>query len=249
MMYCPVPVPEQEHRQEGAATVQQEPADQEDVDWGHVRGQLLDLSLDIYHGAPNFPMDPKPGVIPHSTTSTLGYNMTQLVIATHQATHMDAPYHFLDEGLTVERVSLSACMGPAILADLSHKGPRQPIDIADLAPLAARIVPGARLILRTGWDSVLPEQRYFTDFPFVTLDLAKWLVGRGVTLLGMDMPTPNPTDWKEVHLILLGAGMVIVEGLCHLERVGAGPFWFCALPLRIRGRDGSPVRAIGVVAR
>jgi len=207
---------------------------------------FIDLSLDIYHAAPTFAFDPKCAVIVHNTVDSIGYNITQLSMSTHQGTHLDAPFHFLDDGRTVEQLDLSKCIGNALLVDLSHKKPKEPLTVDDFAHVADRIGEGTRLIYRTDWDAQFPQKHYFSDFPYMTIELAEWLAARRIAMIGMDVPTPNPTDFDPVHKILLGAEIVIVEGLANLLGVGQEEFFFMAAPLRIRGRDGSPVRALAM---
>ncbi|XID91928.1 cyclase family protein [Paenibacillaceae bacterium WGS1546] len=209
-------------------------------------GKIIDLSLDIYHSAPTFPLDPKCAVIVHHTVESMGYNISQLVMSTHQGTHLDAPFHFLDDGKTVDQLDLNKCIGDALLVDLSGKKAKEPITVADFAPYADRIVEGTRLIYRTDWYKEFPSKHYFTDFPYMTVELAEWLAERKIALIGMDVPTPNPTDFDPVHKILLGAEIVIVEGLARLGDIGTDEFFFMAAPLRIAGRDGSPVRALAM---
>ncbi|MFC4306991.1 cyclase family protein [Cohnella boryungensis] len=209
--------------------------------------KIIDLSLDIYHSAPTFPLDPKCAVIVHHTVDSMGYNISQLVMSTHQGTHLDAPFHFLDEGKTVEQLDLDKCIGEALLVDLTHKRPKEPITVDDFMPVADRIGEGTRLIYRTDWHKQYPQKHYFSDFPYMTVELARWLAERKIGLIGMDVPTPNPTDFDPVHKILLGAEIVIVEGLARLGDIGAERFFFMAAPLRIAGRDGSPVRALAML--
>ncbi|MFC5406243.1 cyclase family protein [Cohnella soli] len=209
--------------------------------------RIVDLSLEIYHDAPNFAWDPKCAVIVHNTVASIGYNMTQLSMATHQGTHLDAPFHFLDDGKTVDQLDLQQCVGQAILVDLTHKKPKEPIEIKDFEPYADRIVEGSKVIYRTDWFKQLPGRHYFSDFPYMTIELARWLAERKIGLIGMDVPTPNPTDYDPVHKVLLGAEIVIVEGLANLGDIGTDTFFFSAAPLKIRGRDGAPIRAYAMV--
>jgi len=211
-----------------------------------MNGNIVDLSLDIYHAAPTFPLDPKCAVIVHHTVDSMGYNISQLVMSTHQGTHLDAPFHFLDDGKTVEQLDLNKCIGDALLVDLSHKKPKEAITIEDFASAAHRIGEGTRLIYRTDWFRQYPQKHYFSDFPYMTIELAEWLAERKIAMIGMDVPTPNPTDFDPVHKILLKAEIVIVEGLANLGDIGADEFFFMAAPLRIKGRDGSPVRALAI---
>ncbi|MDR2653097.1 MAG: hypothetical protein LBC68_12460, partial [Prevotellaceae bacterium] len=73
-------------------------------------------------------------------------------------------------------------------------------------------------------------------------------VEKKIGLVGMDMPTPNGDDWKYVHIKMLGAGILIVEGLANMEQLPNNEvFTFYSLPLKLQGRDGSPVRAIAIL--
>jgi kynurenine formamidase len=211
---------------------------------------LIDLSHPLEDGQPNFPFDPKISVTVHNTVASIGYNMTRLSMATHQGTHLDAPFHFYDDGATVDEMPLDLFYGPAALVDLAPGGalePGAPITVEHLRAHEAAFQPGARVVYRTGWDRHFGQPDYFSDFPTLTQDAASWIAERRIALLGMDTPTPS-TDWKEVHLTLLGKGVeiVIVEGLTNLERLPPA-FTFIGFPLRITGRDGSPIRAVAVV--
>jgi arylformamidase len=208
--------------------------------------KLIDLSLGIYHGAPTFTYDPKCAVIVHNTIDAIGYNITQISMSTHQGTHLDAPYHFFDTGITVDELSLESFAGKALKIDMRHKNPKEPLAVEDFLPYEKKIAKGSRIIFQTGWDRIFPEKSYFTDFPYLSVELAKWFVKKEIIMLGMDIPTPNPADWMEVHKLLLGNGIVIVEGLAGLDKLSQDEFFFIAAPLKLLHRDGSPVRAIAV---
>ena len=210
-------------------------------------GRIVDLSQEIYHQAPTFPWDPKCGIIIHNTVESIGFNVTQLCMSAHQGTHVDAPYHFLDNGLTIDRIPPEVFVGDAILVDARHKKPKELLTPGDLTTREAEITRGSRVVIMTGWDETFPDRRYLSDFPSVSKDLADWLASRRIALLGVDFPSLSLTDGPAVHRTLLGAGVVIIEGLCHLSEIRAGTFHLIAAPLKIRGRDGSPVRALGIV--
>jgi kynurenine formamidase len=140
--------------------------------------------------------------------------------------------------------------GPATLIDLapgSRLEPRTPITSEMFQPHAKEFRRGAKIIYRTGWSWKSGTPEFFSDFPTLTLDAARWIAERRIGLLGMDTPTPS-TDWKECHHILLkkGVEIVIVEGLTNLEKLPA-QFTFIGFPLNIKGRDGAPIRAVAVV--
>jgi kynurenine formamidase len=208
--------------------------------------RIVDLSLDIYDKAPTFWPDPKTAVLRHLSIRDLKYNISQLIMSTHLGTHLDAPFHFFDDGKTVENLDPGKGFGTAWVLNFSGAEPKAEISRADLQVHEKKIVRGARVIIRTGWDKVFPESRYFTDYPGVSPDACAYLVERGIACLALDMPSVYGGDYVAVHHALLGAEILIVEGLANLELLESERVFFSALPLRIRGGDGSPCRAIAV---
>jgi kynurenine formamidase len=208
--------------------------------------RLIDLSHPLVHGQDNFPSDPKLSIIPHGNTATLRYNMTQVSMATHQGTHLAAMYHFLDDGKTIDQMPLDWFYGDAVLLRIP-KAPREEITAADFSRYEALLQPGAKVIYETGWHRRFGTPGYFSDFPSLTQEAARYLVSRKIRLLGMDTPTPG-RDWYEVHHILLArdAEVVVVEGLTNLDQVPER-FTFSGFPLNFKGRDGSPIRAVAIV--
>jgi kynurenine formamidase len=211
-----------------------------------LKGKIIDLTAEIYDNAPTMPMDPKCSVSEHCNLDTLGYNLARITLSTHQGTHLDAPFHFFDEGETVDKISLYKCIVRAIKVDLTYKKPKENISIEDVLKYEPFVDRGISLLFYTGWDKLYPKKEFFSDFPYVSKELAQWLAEKKVGLIGLDFPCPNITDWKIIHEILLGNSVLIVEGLVNMEELGEGEFTFFALPLKIRGRDGSPVRAIAI---
>ncbi len=213
-----------------------------------MRGNTIDLSLPIYDGAPSFPGDPPCEIHPHNTIERDGYQVSRLSFSSHQGTHLDAPSHFFMQGLSVDQLPPALFSGEAFVVDLSDKAPGEAVTVDDFLPFEQRIIQGARVLCCTGWDKIYPQARYFTDHPALTRELMQWLVDREIALLGLDFPSPHPLEGLEMHRMLLRQGIVLVEGLAHLEKLPANQtFFFVAAPLRLIGRDGSPVRALGIV--
>ena len=208
--------------------------------------RIIDLSHEIYHGMPVFPLDPKTGVLVHHTIASMKYNITQLVLSSHVGTHLDAPYHFFEDGCTVDRLDLSKCVGPARVIRIPGKGPKSEIHVADLEPYDGAFTPGARVILSLGWYKVFPEERFYTEMPGITPECGRWIADKEIAMLGLDLPGVHAEHWEEVHKILLEREIVIVEALTNLDAIREDNVFFVAMPLRLRGRDGSPVRAIAI---
>ncbi len=212
--------------------------------------RFIDLSYPLEHGQLNFPSDPQISVRVHNTVAGIGYNITELSLSTHHGTHLDVPYHFLDDGKTLDQMPLDKFFGPATLVDLapgSYLEAKTPITARMFEPYTDRFLPGAKVIYRTGWERMFGTPEFFTEIPTLTPEAAQWIADRRIGLLGMDTPTPS-FDWKEVHWILLKKGLeiVIVEGLANLDKLPER-FTLSAFPLNIKGRDGSPVRAVAIV--
>lgn len=207
---------------------------------------IVDLTLTLAHGMRGV------AIHPHTRIATEGYNTTNLTLYSHAGTHMDAPLHFLDGGATIDQWDLQKCVGPALVLDLTHKAPNSLITVEDVAPYADQIGPGVRLLLRTDWDAHAALPDYRTHFPRITRALATWLVERGVWLVGVQTPSvaslADREELRDVHQILLRGQVVIVECLAHLDQLPAA-VTLIALPLKIQGGDGSPVRAVAMINR
>jgi arylformamidase len=210
--------------------------------------RLVDLSLDIYDKAPTFWPDPKTAVLPHLKVENLNYNITQIIMSTHLGTHLDAPFHFFDDGLTVESLDVRRGFGRARVLDFTHKKPKEEITVADMEAFGDKIGEGSRLIFHTNWDKQFPQDHYFSDQPALGIDTCKWLADKGVICVALDMPTTYPAEYTPTHHALLNADaqILIIEGLRGLERLEGDEVILIALPLRIRGRDGSQCRAMAI---
>jgi kynurenine formamidase len=216
---------------------------------GPVR-RIVDLSHPVDDDTPVYPGDPVARFTPAATVSADGYNVLHVSMGSQTGTHVDAPFHFLDDGARIDELPLELFLGPAVVADVRGKPPHGRIEWADLAPVADRLGPGRMLVLRTGWDEHWGTDAYF-DHPFLTGDAAARVVAAGVRTVGLDALSLDETvldgegaDGFAAHFAVLGAGGVIVENLRNLGEVpGANPV-VSVLPLRFAGADGAPVRAV-----
>ena len=208
--------------------------------------KIIDLTLPVYHGAPTMPLDPKCGVIAYHTIDSMKYNMTQLIMSTHQGTHLDAPFHLIDDGITVDEIDLHKCIGQAQVLDLVRIPAKYSLEPEDLKPYESYIKPDSRILLRTNWWRSFPEKEYFNNGPMISPNLARWLAEKKIAMLGLETPGVHPVEWEEVHKILFKAEIVIVEGLAHLDEIKQCNVFFIAVPLKLKGRDGSPIRAVAI---
>jgi arylformamidase len=168
------------------------------------------------------------------------YNVARLAMGTHAGTHVDAPYHFLADGATVDSLPLEILLGKARVVEIAR---RDKIERADLQALDLR--DDLRVLLKTRMSGQLRHSSFQEDFVHLTPDAASYLVQAGIKLVGIDYLSIEKFGSKDfaAHRSLLGAGVVIIEGL-DLSEVEPGEYEMTCLPLRIVGADGSPARVI-----
>jgi kynurenine formamidase len=206
---------------------------------------MIDLSHPLSLDMPTYPGDPAPRIdvldsTSYSTpTATRHLNSSYLGVGLHCGTHMDAPYHFFGDRHSIDQVVLEHCVGPALLIRLQQSE----IGRDHLLAYQDRIRQTRRVVLNTGWHQRWGEADYFAEHPVLTGDAAQLLVDCGVVLIGVDTPSVDRHPFA-AHLVLLGNDVLIVENLTNLERISSEMFHFAAIPLRIVGRDASPVRAV-----
>ena len=170
-------------------------------------------------------------------------NVGALSMGTHNATHADAPFHYLPDGATIDALDPALFLGPAVVADVTSAG--WSIERASLEDAAPHFQNGGvpRLLLKTGaWPD---STRFPARLPLLAPDVPAFLGAAGVRLLGLDVPSVDAIDSKDlpIHHALAAAGVFIMESL-DLSAVPAGVYELIALPLRIVGGDASPVRAV-----
>ncbi len=205
--------------------------------------QLVDISMPLNASTPIWPGSPGFSSRSHlSLASGDVANATLLGLDAHCGTHVDAPRHFVASGATIDEVGLSALIGPAFVADVSGG------DVVDAAALEACQVPEGtdRLLLRTDNASRpgLEHAPFLEDYVALTADAARWVVRRGIRLVGIDyLSIQRYSDPPDVHEILLGAGVLILEGL-DLRPVAPGRWTLVCLPLHVTGIEAAPARAV-----
>ena len=171
-------------------------------------------------------------------------NVGAVTMGVHNGTHADAPRHFLPDGATAEALPLDALVGPAVVLDLSARPDRcAPVTRDDLAPALASLADAPRLLLKTGASP--DPSRFPAAIPTLAPGVVAFLGERGVRLLGVDVPSVDVLDSKDLpnHHALAAANVVILENL-DLHAVGPGVYELMALPLPIVGGDAAPVRAV-----
>jgi arylformamidase len=165
-------------------------------------------------------------------------NVGQMSMSVHTGTHIDAPLHFADDEAAVDQLSLEPFIGPARVVHLMG---RSTIRLQDLSRFDLSHTP--RVLLRT--DAWSDYGRFPQQIPTLEQDVPAWLATQGVSLVGVDLPSVDAIDSKDlpIHHALGSHRIAILESL-HLAGVPEGIYELIALPLRLVGADGAPVRAI-----
>ncbi len=192
--------------------------------------KIHDISQEVF-GCQVYPGDPAPEKqILNSMEEWDSYNLSAFSMCAHNGTHVDAPFHFIRDGKTVDEIDLDAFVGMAYVAE--HQGTVSGDDAAEIIKKAKKQDPeAAKRILIKGKAEVSPEA-------------AKVFASSGMLLLGNESQTVGPEDAPmEVHLILLGAGVILLEGV-RLKDVSEGVYLLNAAPLNLSGAEGSPCRAV-----
>jgi arylformamidase len=201
--------------------------------------RIYDISLPLQPGIAGWPGDaPYQWRWSQRKSAGASVNVGCVSLSVHTGTHTDAPYHFADDGKTVEALDLAAYVGPARVVDMRN---RPLIRVEDLA--WADFAHRPRLLLRT--DAWTAYDRFPGQIPVLDADVPAWLASRGVVLLGVDVPSVDPLDSKDlpIHHALGRHGIAILENL-RLTDVPPGAYELIALPLKLAGADGAPVRAV-----
>ena len=214
--------------------------------------RIVDLSVPVGLGTQVYPGDPVPRLQVHSTIARDGFNLLRLDIGSQTGTHVDAPYHFADDGAKVTELDLRLFTGPGVVVDVCGLAPRARIGWDLLAPQAGRLGAGVVLLLHTGWSAHYGTPDYY-DHPFLDADACRRLLDLGVRTFCVDAvnldETPDdehPGEGYPVHHLIAAAGGVIGENFRNLERIDfADPFISC-LPVALEDADGAPVRAVAM---
>lgn len=203
--------------------------------------KIYDVTVPLSPEVPTFPGDPRFFMeFTHKIADGEPYNVARITLGAHAGTHVDAPYHFLADGATVEQLPLEVLMGKARVVEISK---RDKIERADLEALDLR--DDIRVLLKTRMSGQLRVSAFQEDFVYLTPDAASYLAQAGIKLVGIDYLSVEKFGSHDfaAHHALLGAGVVIIEGL-DLSAVEAGEYDMTCLPLRIVGADGSPARVV-----
>lgn len=204
--------------------------------------KIYDISVPISRDTPVYPGDAGFKIRSLAKISEGSpYNLSVVQLSTHTGTHVDPPLHFISTGVPVDKLPLDAMVGPAHVVEImdSPSVGAQQLQAAGLPPDMER------LLIKTSNGRLWESKEFSKEFVYLTEDGAKWLIDRGVKFVGMDYLSVEKFGAEKavVHLSLLGAGVVVAEGL-DLREAPPGRYTLVFLPLKLKGGDGAPARAV-----
>jgi len=203
----------------------------------------IDITLNLQNNLPTWPKSEGIRIFQSGWRSRGdGANFTRLETDVHMGTHVDAPFHYFEDGKTVEELDLNVLLGECCVADFTG------VKKITADHLENKNIPEdcTRLLLKTDnsdlWAS--GNMEFQEDFVALTADAAEWVVDHGIELIGIDYLSIQRFDGKQrTHEALLENEVVILEAV-NLHEVEEGRYRLYCLPLKIKGSDGAPARAI-----
>jgi arylformamidase len=215
---------------------------------------LVDLSHEIEHGMITYPGLPAPAIsdwLARSASTTryapgTTFQMGKIDMLANTGTYIDAPFHRYEGGADIAGYALAAV---AALPGIVVRAMRRESRALDADVFSGRDLRGNAVLIHTGWDAHWRTDRYGTGHPFITRAAAELLVTAHAALVGIDsLNIDDSADGtRPAHTLLLGAGIPIVEHLCHLRGLPDQGFRFFAVPPRVRGIGSFPVRAFALI--
>jgi arylformamidase len=200
--------------------------------------KIYDISMELSGQTPEWPGDiPFQYGLAATIEQSGSVNVGKVVTSTHIGTHVDAPFHYDNDGLKINELPLDCYLTTAQVVDVRGKSK---ITGADLPAIESEVT---AILLKT--DSWKDRTKFPETWPLFDPSIAEWMAEHGVKLLGVDVPSVDAETSKELpmHMAMNRNGRFILEGIV-LDEVPAGVYQLAALPLKIKGAEGSPVRAV-----
>lgn len=213
--------------------------------------RIVDLSVTVDEGTQSPPSTDLRVELTRYGRGPGFWQVTAVSQSLHTGSHIDAPLHCFEDGITTAEIPLDRVIGQAFVLDCSHVDAEQPIEAHDLEGVAQGLQPGDIPIIRTDWTDRawgrFPE--FFTRSPYLTPEAAEWIVAQRPPAIGFDffeeysarLPDFTSEDFV-CHRLLLGAGIPMLEQITGIGQVDRRRFDFFGAFYKIAGTDGAPAR-------
>ncbi|WP_026887015.1 cyclase family protein [Clostridium beijerinckii] len=212
--------------------------------------KVIDLTHTISEKMSVYPGTDEPKLEVASTYEKDGFKETLLTMFSHTGTHMDSPAHLFSQRTTLDSFSAEQFVGKGIVVDCSNLKEDQKITMKYIEAVKEKADIAQYILFYTGWDKYWGTDAYFGNYPYITEEVAEYLIkskkkGVGIDVIGID---PIKDENLTIHKKLFAeTDIVVIENLTSLDKVGDEIFTFCALPIKFKNSDGAPTRAIAIL--
>ncbi len=207
--------------------------------------KIYDLSHLITEDMPVYPGTEQPVLKTVCTHAEHGYFEKKLTMYSHTGTHLDAPAHGIKGGKTLDMYALEQFYGRALVIDCTGLG-EPAVSVQHLSAFEQGLRTVDFVLLRTDWSNCWGRDRYFSGFPVLSEQAARWLMGFELKGVGVDTISVDAADSEDyaVHRVIMEHGVVIIENLTNLAALPDKELMFSCFPLKMDNSDGSPTRAV-----
>lgn len=212
--------------------------------------KVIDLTHTISENMPVYPGTERPKLTVANTYEEHGFKETLLTMFSHTGTHMDSPAHLFARRTTLDSFPVGQFVGKGLVVDCSDLHEGQRITMKYIEDVKEKADQAEFILFYTGWDKRWGTSFYFGEYPYITEEVAEYLIrskkkGVGLDMIGIDpVSDANLTIHKK---LFSGSEIVVIENLTGLKEVGSELFTFCALPMKYENSDGAPIRAIAII--
>lgn len=208
---------------------------------------IVDLSLPLSNETPIFPGAPQPNIDVATTVENEGYNLFGVFVGSQSGSHVDAPYHFANEGNFVDKMNLDMFFGKGLKIVVPEKGASEAITLPDIEAALPLIKERPFVLIQTGWNDKTIGTDDFLNNPYINREAAQALVDAGTKFLGIDTINADSTGGEDfpVHDLFSSNNLMIGENWAHFADLTADEFYLSAFPLNMH-TDGSPVRPVAI---
>lgn len=212
--------------------------------------KVIDLTHTISENMPVYPGTEGPKLEVANTYEKSGFKETLLTMFSHTGTHMDSPAHLFHKRTTLDSFPAEQFVGKGLVIDCSDLQEGEKITMEYVESVKEKANQAEFILFRTDWDKYWGTSSYFGEYPYITEEVAEYLIhnkkkGIGLDVIGID---PISDENLTIHKKLFAeTDIVVIENLTGLRKIGNELFIFCALPIKYDNSDGAPIRAIAIL--
>lgn len=212
--------------------------------------KVIDLTHTISESMPVYPGTEEPELKVANSYEKDGFKETLLIMFSHTGTHMDPPAHLFAQRTTLNAFPVEQFVGKGLVIDCSDLQEGQRITMSYIENVKEKADKAEFILFNTGWDKRWGTSSYFGQYPYITEEVAEYLIhskkkGVGLDVIGID---PISDENLTIHKKLFcETDIVVIENLTGLDKIGNDLFTFCALPIKYENSDGAPIRAIAIL--